>query len=364
MYGIDRADVVRDHLDLILKFVRPTDGLVPRYLDSTDTTWRYIDLLFRRRPRITDRIKANYTGGGNQGQVIDSNVLVLLVALDYVNRTGDLSWWQANESKLVQVYRHYDRFRDSDGLIVQGGGSDWQDSVRKRSGKTFYTNVLYYAATERLAIFPAFGIRWDEPSRLRQGIHRIFFPDPMVLPLAQEGQPQVGLDGILLAFDYDFFRPGSAEAERIYRLLGRHPLWTKNNGIPGYNTYPDYPSGWIDFKPKLSGLGHYHDSIYWSWLMGLSAKLAYRMGDFTTGDRVLSLLESLAIRDGNVSEIYRNEPPFKRFVNFVYRSEAPFSWGIGMTLDAIETQKSVEWRKGYVEGPEPSVLDYPFEVWR
>ena len=90
----------------------------------------------------------------------------------------------------------------------------------------------------------------------------------------------------------------------------------------------------------MSGVGHYHDSITWSWLLALSAKVAHLVGDDTESDRILTQFEAMAARDRTIYEIYETKPSLVPY-NVRYKSESPFSWGSGMVLDALNSRHSL-----------------------
>ena len=233
----------------------------------------------------------------------------------------------------------------SDGLIVQGSYSDWQDSV-KRNGKTFYTNLLYYLVSKRLSAYPEFEITPYGLARLRASIeYRFFDKDSGIYrsivstdATGDQTYPQFSLDANLLAIDLGYFddnvRPD--RAREVYTSLKGSPLWKGGADMPGYATWPDYPCDWIYWMVKVSGLRHYHDDMYWSWLIALSAQIARRMGDVDESARIVARLTSLAERDRYIVEIYRPTKDLAPFKSRLYAAESPFSWGAAFVLDMVE----------------------------
>lgn len=217
LLALGRADVVANHLSALLSHQRAGDALVPRLMDSLSPA--YLRVVWHCGGRVLPaRLRARPLGNAlipeyrseNGVQAVDSNLLVLATALEYVERSGDGAWWQRHEPSLVRAYRYYDRLLD-DELVVQPPFSDWQDSAR-RSGKTFYTNVLYALVTARLAPRAAFGIGPERPRRLRDRLHQTFFDPPSGLYGSVQGQPQLSLDGMLLALDGGLFEAAQTTA--------------------------------------------------------------------------------------------------------------------------------------------------------
>lgn len=337
LLDLGRGDVVGNHVSTLLAKQRSSDGLVPRLMDSLSPAYlrvvwhcgaRFLPAPLRARP-LGDVLLAEYQSEHGV-EAVDSNLLVLAAALSYVERTSDHAWWRRHERRLVRAYRYYDRLRDSD-LVVQAPYSDWQDSAR-RSGKTFYTNVLYHLVTARLGPSAAFGIDGERARRIRARLRDAFFDSGTGLYRSVQGHPQLSLDGILLALDAELFDAAAASA--LYAALKRHALWQRHS-IPGWCTTPDYPIQWISIPTKLVGLRHYHDRLRWSWLTALSAKVAAKMNDLTEARRILALLQARVVRDGAVYEVYSPEPPFEPWRSRLYASERHFSWGAGMIVEAL-----------------------------
>jgi hypothetical protein len=353
LLALGRVDVVRDHVTLLLTHRRERDALIPRLMDSTVPGWwrvvRYFakDLVSRTLPwrgrgvatggRLREPLHPEYRSE-HRVEAIDSNLLVFLTAVAYLERTSDTAWWDAHEPRLLEVLRHYERHRDPAGLLRQGAFTDWQDSVR-REGRTFYTNLLQWRALSAALRFPRLreGLALNENgvAALRQKLHEVFFDADSGLYRSLEGAPHISLDGNLLALDLGFAGGGAAEPRALFESLRAHPLWRGSAGMPGFVTVPDYPHAWLAPHVKLGRIHRYHDQLYWSWLMALSAKVARAAGEHAEAERILARLDALARRDGTIHEVYAHSPALPPFESWIYRSESHFSWGAGMLLDAL-----------------------------
>lgn len=340
LLALKRYDVVRAQLALLFSKARPSDGLLPRTIDNRPPQLRVMlhslaKLIPGWTPRLKlkDPLKAQHID--EHGSLsIDSNLLVLKTATDYVDKSGDRTFFETHKASLVRIFRFYDRYRQRDGLISQPAYADWQDSV-KREGKSFYINMLYYVVARRLSRDPAFKVKRRELRALRKQIDARFFDAKSGLYRSLEKGPWTSLDGNLLAIDWGYLPARSRRAKKLYASLTRHRLFNSNGGLPGFNTTPDYPKGWAHLATRAARLTHYHDRVYWSWLMALSAKISHRMGDTKRAERVLGKLADNAQRDGTVVEVYRHEPALRPWSSWIYKSERPFSWGAGFVVDAL-----------------------------
>jgi glycogen debranching enzyme len=331
LLALGDATTVRDHLDTILENTGE-DQIVPRVVDTISIARRVVFGMLRGRLGMRARRPSRKVSGKLHAQIydehgspsLDSNFLVIATAFRYAEASGDAAWLDARRPRLRALYDALRRYRDdSDGLIVQPKYSDWQDSVR-REGRTFYINLLHAHVAGQL------GVATDA---LDATVRGAFFDTATGLFRSLVGHELVSLDGNLLAIDLGFVR--NDEARALYARLKHSELWSRG-GLPGSNTVGDYPRGWAHWPARLAGLTHYHDRLHWSWLTGLSGKIAHAMGDEPEARRIFDGLAAMAERDGTIAEIYRERHgalvPFR---SLLYRSEAPFSWGAGMILDAL-----------------------------
>jgi glycogen debranching enzyme len=352
---IGRGDVVRDHLELLLAH-RREDGLLPRCLDTMDPKLRVAWASLARlipgaSPRLGMRGRLKPEFIDQHGEIaIDGNALAILAALRLVGATGDEGWWEANAAAFARLEAFHRPYAAAgpDGLMRQPPFSDWQDSVR-REGATFYANLLRWAALRGLA---ARGLAEEAAAdRLASALEAFRHRRTDGLYASMLEGPWVSLEGNLLAVDLGLVEGEDARA--LHRAVRGSPFWTRA-GTPGFDTYPDYPRAWRNPGVRLVGLGHYHDRIRWSWLTALAAKVAARVGDRESARAALEQLEGVARRDGVIGEVYRARPPHRLWRSALYVSEAPFSWGAGMVLDAV-----AEWREA---GLEPSAAR-PQRAW-
>lgn len=144
----------------------------------------------------------------------------------------------------------------------------------------------------------------------------------------------ISLDTNLMILDDEKFLENKTQRQKLYKGLKYHPLWQNSYG-PGLASYPHYPKSWRSLTTKISGLSHYHDEMYWSWLIAFAGKIAHRYGDFSAANLIFSSLQQLAIRDDAISEIYSPAPNLPKFKSKLYKSSSPFSWGSAMTLESL-----------------------------
>lgn len=337
---LKKYEVVRDQLTLLLDLRKKNkDGsaLIARTADSTAAKWRVArEVVFRYLPPLRselplrDALKPEFINE-NGTEVIDSNILLLLAALLYLDKTGDTQWWTHHESSLVEVYRYYD-LKISDGLILQPGFSDWQDSVR-RSGAVFLTNLLYWYVSSRLIAHPRFEVQKERVEAVHSQILRKFSDPSSGLYFSVENQKQISIDGILMAIELGFVQ--GEQARKLFEALQNHTLWKSQGGLPGFATFPDYDARDVSWTTKVVGLNHYHDRLYWSWLMGFSLKIALRFKDRVAIDRLMGFFDQALIRDGAIVEVYQPSEFPAPWGSIALDAERPFSWGAAYLLDAL-----------------------------
>lgn len=332
LLAINRGDVVKNHLTYLINN-RRNDDLVPLYVDSIQPVNRVVtDVLFKTirlnnaSLPITNDIKPYYLVN-NQYEAIDSNLMVLYAAQLYAKETKDLAWFNTNQPAFRKIFDFY-KTKKFAGLIRQNEHADWQDSAQ-RKGFTFFTNLLYYHMAREYKF-----MNDTELLQLRNKIIEIFYDKKMGVFLSMAGRNNVSLEGNLWAIEHNLI----ANPEILYRNLTNHPLYTKYK-LPGFATYPSYTKDDTYIQVKVVGLQEYHGNLYWSWLIAYAAKIAYRMNDIPTYNRIFANLNEMLQRDQAVYEIYNNNAEMTPFKTLFYKSEAPFSWGSAFVLDMVKSTK-------------------------
>lgn len=358
LLSMGETEVVRNHLGVLMDQRRYPDGLISRVMDSIPIQLRVIiDSVFAfiRFPLgipIEDPLKAQFKDE-HGSEAIDSNALVLLGALDYFEQTQDQAWWDVHKQELVEIFHFYQLHLNSQGLLTQQQFSDWQDSV-SRQGVTSYANLLYVLLLRRLAHYAEFQIPSDQWLTQREVFIQTFYDAQSGLFRSIQNEPYFSLDTQLLAIDRDLFSDAPELAQDLYLSLKRSPLWNGPAGIPGFVTTPDYPASWVTQTVKWAGLEHYHDEVYWSWLIALSAKVSLKQGDIDEARRITTELARVIERDGVVAEIFFPTPKLALWEKPIYKAETPFSWGSALTVELAitELKQGINWP---VRGSHPSV---------
>ena len=331
LLAINRGDVIKNHLTYLISN-RRKDDLVPLYVDSMSPVNRVISavlfktiLLNNASLPITDKIKPYYLVN-NKYEAIDSNLMVLYASNLYFKSTEDSAWFNTHQSSFRRIFDFY-KTKIQNGLIRQNEHADWQDSAR-REGFTFFTNLLYYHMAREYEF-----MNETELSALRNKIIEVFYDEHSGVFLSMAERNNVSLEGNLWAIEHNLL----IDPKTHYKNLTAHPLFTESE-IPGFATHPSYTKEDTYIQVKVVGLQEYHGKIYWSWLIGYSAKIALLMNDTRTFNRLYERLKAMLARDQVVYEIYKNNVGLTPFRSAFYKSESPFSWGAAFILDLEKTK--------------------------
>lgn len=326
LIAIGRSDVLKEHLNYLINHCRE-DNLVPLYVDSMAPVNRVLMAsvfktfgLGRLSFKISDDI-APYYLVNNVFEAIDSNLMVLYASWVYRNSTQDMAWFDSQQPSLQKIFDFYNS-KFEDGLIVQGEHADWQDSAQ-RKGKMFFTNLLYLHMGSEFNFLTG-----AQQEALKLKIMDTFYEPISGLFLSMAGRDNISLEGNLWAIEYGLMK----DTKNLYESLRKHPLFTLGP-CPGFATYPSYTKEDTYIQVKVVGLQEYHGNMYWSWLMGYSAKVAFLMGDTANVAKLHSHIKRVLLRDQVVNEIYKHKSELPAFSSVFYRSEAPFSWGSAFILD-------------------------------
>ncbi len=326
LIAIGRADVVREHLSYLISHCR-ADNLVPLYVDSMAPVNRVVMAsVFKTfgfgkySLKVTDKISPFYLVN-NAYEAIDSNLMVLYASWVYRKSTNDETWFNSRLEQFRQIFNFYDSKFDN-SLITQGEHADWQDSAQ-RKGKMFFTNLLYLHMGTEYGFLTV-----ENQETLRQKIMDVFFDPITGLFVSMAGRENISLEGNLWAIEYGLMK----DSKSLYESLKRHPLFTLGP-CPGFATFPSYTKEDTYIQVKVVGLQEYHGNMYWSWLMGFSAKVAFLMSDHEMVLKINKMINKVLLRDQVVNEIYRHRSELPAFKSAFYQSEYPFSWGSAFILD-------------------------------
>lgn len=336
LLSIQREDVVKSHLEYLITH-RRTDNLVPLYVDSMNPVHRVIAAVVFKALGLDYALPVKqdilpYYLVNGEFEAIDSNILVLYASREYAERTKDFEWFKKHEADFKAIFDFY-QSKIQDGLIVQAEHADWQDSS-KRKGKTFLTNLIYYQMGRDYGY-----LSQEQLDKIKADIMKVFYDEATGLFKSIEGRDNISLDGVLWAIEYNLL----VDNKELYKKLSQHPLFTQFD-VPGYATYPSYRSDDMYIQVKIVGLQEYHGNLFWSWLMAYAAKVAYLQKDEVSFKKMYERLNKMLERDQMVYEIYETSEEHKPFVNFLYKSEGPFSWGSGFILDLENTIKTTSSR--------------------
>ncbi|MDE2491342.1 MAG: hypothetical protein KGM24_10870 [Elusimicrobia bacterium] len=327
-----RADAARGTLGAILSF-RRADGLLPRLLDSGSWAARVAWASVGRELPLTGALKPNYVGE-HFCAAIDGNALAcwageLCAAADGAGPAFAREVLPALEGAL----RWYDG-RLKDGLVVQPPFSDWQDSVRARRGRVFFTNLLYWRAHEALAALArragGDAAPWTARAEaLRARIRGFFWDERRGAYRSLEDGGPLSPDGLLFAIVWGF--SGPEESRRLIAALDAAGAWTPWGPRCAVPDYPFSARGWIT---RLAGVPDYHDRLVWLWQSALAVRALRAAGEEARAERLADALAGILERDGAAGEVY--EPDDGRpVVRRLYRSEAPFSWAAAFCVEAL-----------------------------
>lgn len=341
LFLIGRSDAVRDHLKLLFKHKEPKTSLVPRVIDSIPVKYRVLKSLssnvlkfIPRPPDLNSQLVPEYKDEHGT-QASDSNILTVLTALEYFVYSHDVRWWSENVEQIALIFKQAMYLINNSGLVRQAPFSDWQDSV-SREGYTSYLHVLYAKTLNKALRYKEFNLKPVEVRQFTERALNLFYDQNLGVYRALSDQSQIGLESNLFILESQLGAKNRLNS--IYAHLKLSSLWINSSlEIPGFPTSGNYLNQKYSLAVKWSHMKNYHQDIYWSWLMALSAKVAWLYGDCNESKKILGILSNLAIRDQAIGEIYSPKSDFPLHRTWIYRSEIPFSWGASYVLDAIHT---------------------------
>lgn len=336
LLALGYSDLVKKQLQLILEY-RHQNGFLPRGLDVMAPQLRVVlnllfkDLSFYNYPEKYSDFKSRITPeyfGEHKTVAFDSNILFVWAYLKYAEKTSDHFISSEVLVDLLNVYPSY----HSDGFFVQPPFSDWQDSACRSEAMLLF-QIQFLSVLKKLdpeLVKHAKYTGYEELSHRAQ-VH--FFDHNKYLFFQDKQKQQMSLELYGFIFSEDLFP--EIDKARLYFSLKSSSLWSSFL-IPGVPVYPSYAGNQISWTTKAVGLGGYHDSFHWGWLIAESLKIAAFAEDDAEVKRIQDFFCKAITDNEFLAEIYIQRGHNLRILKkFLYQSEMPFTWTAAKWIEAL-----------------------------
>jgi len=335
MLAIGDQDRVKVCLEYFLSLQR-SDGKIPRKISRDLTVIKYLLGKSVRRKKL----KPTYHGLVRPFDTMDSELLLVIAVGHYLEKTRDYDFAEKYYSHFrkaidwhVQSAKKSVRYQ---GFVHEYFLGNWMDTVFK-FGPVLYTNVLYAKALGAMVSIAQIAGHDDESEvyvRRAMKVKRMirtdfwngtYFCDELRL----KNRTTFDLAGNVLAVLYDV--ADSPQKQSITEtLLVEYKL--KNVCMRSV------PSGhmWWKINPvvRCMGIADYHTQTSWLWITALVAQVFHENDHEQHRDKLLMLIEAIALRDGEIGETYgADSNPYRRLL---WRSASPFAWSSGVILHVLE----------------------------
>ena len=321
--ALGASHVSKKTIQTFLRFQRP-DGLVPYLvLRSRHTIGKY----FGRHAYYENPV-AHFRSHMSFGIVPDGGLMAVIAAAQYAQISGDMQFLKQEYGRLVAAFAWYET-RFGNGLVREWFQCEWADALLK-SGKTLYTNVLYFRAARDMAFIAerlgklhdakryaalAAEVRTHVVSELWTGEYFADWKD-------WKRQDYFAVHPNMLAIIFGLATPHQAE---MILSTSNGSVW---NGWTAENSAPKYPFWRVPFFHTVIGMHDYHNGLLWLQPGILYAAALHTHGDTKKAKTVLTGIAEKIVSSGGAYEVYeQNGDPVRRMV---YRSEHPFAWSAGL----------------------------------
>jgi glycogen debranching enzyme len=337
MIALKQFDVVRETLEAFFWF-QTLKGQFPVKLHSLDVVTRFLhSLLGREQPM--QRILAPKYVSAHGAPSLDSEALLVISALYYVEQTYDVDFLKKNWDTLVLAMEWLKAFASQpSGLLCQQQFADWADSI-DRHGTVLYTNVLYWKALSEMAKYaltveqPDLATYYhDQVETISRGIQERLWRPQLGCFATNERLDNLSSDGNLLAIVW-----GLATADQAVSILKVMEEAHMAEPVPTRVVYPSYPVELIAVENILGDLESYHTNASWLWLGAWHLIALTQNGDQAGAQKIHERIVDVIVRDQQINEVHG--PNSKPLGSFWYKSEAPLIWNAAMVLYAFDVYK-------------------------
>lgn len=136
-------DIVKKNLSYYLKY-QNEEGLLPKRIANPYYIFRFIGIPIRETP---ERQKPNYWNSYYTAPSLTQNPTFIIALHAYLESTDDWEFAKANYPKLKRILKYLENNKHKHGLLKEGLGGGWAESVLKR-GAVAFTNVCYARSLE------------------------------------------------------------------------------------------------------------------------------------------------------------------------------------------------------------------------
>jgi glycogen debranching enzyme len=323
--------VVRKNLELYILLQRQ-DGAIPKRIAHPLYWMKFIGFPIvesqeNQRPTFWN---SYYTA-----MSLAQNPIIFIALYDYVKATNDWEFFYQHLPRLERILAYLERKEDGHGLLKEGMGGGWAESILKR-GAISFTNMCYARALWSMAELCREGVvdqgLVEQYERRYAGIKSVinsrlwsedgggFYSDWF----GHLRHHHFATDGNLLAIWWGI--ADGAQAKKIQEKINYLAL---ESDVPIKLAYDPYDYWRIFFISRIAGIKDYHVGYSWLWLGCVDVLVKLRMHRKDEAIATLGRIAEKIQEDGTVHEIYDKGKAVK---TLLYKSENPWAWGAGMFL--------------------------------
>lgn len=323
---------VKHNLELYLG-LQAENGSLPKNIAHPLYFLKFVGLPIKED---SHKQRPNFSNAYFTAPSLTQNPTFVIALHDYVTVSGDLAFFKKHAGAVEVIMRYLASKESEFGLLKEGIGGGWAESVLKR-GAIAFTNTCY--ARSAWCLSELYGMSGDtERSQhylhvfavLKDAINDVLWSD-------EDGgyysdwyghrrHHHFATDGNLLAIVWDI--ASKKQASCIEKRIAELSL---EDDVPIRLAYSRYSFWRVYIFNRLGGLKDYHVGFCWSWLGCVDVLARLKMGKRKEAETILAKIAAVIVRDGTVHEIYDKGRPVR---NPFYKSEQPWAWGAGLFVKA------------------------------
>jgi glycogen debranching enzyme len=327
-------EIVKKNLSLYLRYQKQ-NGNLPKRIANPWYAWRFVGIPIKENP--TNQ-RPTYANSYYTALSLTQDTTFIIALAEYLEKSHDKMFAREAYPKLKKILDFLQSQEDEHGLLKEGIGGGWAESVLKR-GEISFSNICYtqayfcMAKISRTLKFKQEALKYQKRGELlRQKVNIIIWSDEdggyYSDWIGHKRHHHFATDSNLLAILWDI-----ADEEQTKKIQHKINELSLEDEIPIKLAYNKYSFWRIFIFNRIGGMKDYHVGFSWTWLGCVDVLVRLKLNQKSQALKNLQKIAQVIVRDQTVHETYKHGQAVS---TLFYKSENPWAWGAGLFVYACK----------------------------